>query len=145
MRSKLLGLAVLATTGCSGSGAEDSDADPRPTACDLSALAGTYLRSYQYVSGDCSAPDATLVRFGDPPTDGGCEDSAEPRYSEGGCAVEEEFTCTDASGNTAEFTTIVRQDTADGSRLSGLLSVDLDDASGNQICSGTFRVTFVRQ
>lgn len=132
---KSLCLAALAL-GCSG---EDG-----PESCDIEGLTGTYLLSYEYVSGDCAVPEATLVRLGDPPSNA-CVNTQPERYSEGGCVIEEKFSCPRQDGGNENYTTVSRQEDEPGDRLSGTITVEALDANGARICSGTFRISFVRQ
>lgn len=119
--------------------------------CDLASLTGTYLLSFEAISGNCVSPPARLTRI-DGLSGGGeggaggseCVETAPDRISDNGCTLELAETCTTDS-QVQDYVTIIQQDTVEGDRLSGTMSVDVEDTAGNSVCAGTFRVSFVRQ
>lgn len=118
--------------------------DGKPDSCDLYALTSVYFIAYEHVSGDCATPEDRLARF-DADLAPGCADTEPPRETEGGCVLEENFECTYPDGQIDTIVSVTRQEDEDGARLSGLYTVTAVSAAGEEICTGTFRVSAARQ
>ena len=137
----VLGLVFLAA--CSGG---DGVEDNRPTSCDpVTERVGTYLAHFETLSGTCGDFPDSLARV-DNYADllAGCVLLDPDRLSEGDCKLERHYSCPVDTGD-GEYTAITTQQDAAGSVLSGTVTVNLTDASGGFVCTGTYRVTFTRQ
>lgn len=148
---KLLGavFAGLLAFGCGG-----SDKAPTPGVdftCDASKeRVGTYLMHMaERAGGDCGPVKDSLVRIGDgiasTSAGGQCVAVAPPTTSEGGCKIETTARCMQPDGTVTNTVGESVQDTADGSRMSGIADITVSDASGAILCSSTFDVTYTRQ
>jgi hypothetical protein len=137
-----IGLASALLGACGG--ADD------PITCSPSERAGTYLLTYETLSGNCGNLPQTVVRL-EGPDQGlieGCALDVPDRWSEDGCKVERAFTCLEPAagdGATSEFVGVTTQETDDGSRISGTMTARLFASDGSQTCLGTYRLAYERQ
>jgi hypothetical protein len=137
-------LALLVVTACTS----DVDEAPLPTACKRSDRTGTYRETYTAQNGDCGPLDSQLVSYNAPPGQGSasvgnsCTVTSEV-WSEGDCKLERTVSCKTPDGFVAGVG-VSRQQTADGSRITGTISIGVRRTDG-RTCSGTYSLTSVRQ
>lgn len=137
---RLLSLLLLSVVACSSS----VDSEDAPTTCRRTDRAGTYLQHLERESGNCGVIDDAVVSFSTPTAGSGaaCTVDAEA-WSEGDCKVERTVTC-DGPDGTSTFVAVTRQQTADGSRITGIFTVSVKLRSGTT-CRGTYSLTSTRQ
>ena len=142
---KIIMLCFLAV-GCGGSEQEDGG----PITCDPANRQGSYLMSFETLSGNCGEQASALVRLDADvdPFAGGCEPLASDRWSDGNCTLERRARCPFeefAPGATIESTMISTQQDAAGEVITGTLTMTLKNATGQIVCFGTYGVDAVRQ
>lgn len=140
-RQSLLAVTLFAVSAC----ASEAGGEPAPTACKRTDRSGTYLQTFETRAGTCGDMDDQLVNFDAPagPAGGGGCTVTHENWSENDCKLERTVACTGPDG-ASTLTGVTRQQTANGSTVSGTftVSVRLDNGS---VCSGTYAVTAVRQ
>lgn len=136
---RILVFAALTLAGCSAGG------DPPDPGCKDTDRRGTYLVAWLPLSGNCTSPDAQVFR-GDPQgtLPSGCTADAADRWSSDGCSLERAYTCIRASDGARVSTVEAVTQDSDG-LFSGATTLTLRDASGAQVCKGTFSVNYARQ
>jgi hypothetical protein len=135
-----LGLALAA---CSGDGGDDDETDDFD--CSVSSRTGTYLMTFTEVSGTCGPFPSSVVRL-DPNGElaAGCVLDAPTTISADECTVETSISCTDEFGTTVSGVASTKQANADGSLVTGIMTMQPKDADG-PICASTYRLRYERQ
>lgn len=134
---------ALAAAACGS----EVDGPPPPTACQKADRNGTYRQSFTVQGGNCGPIDDQVVSS-DPGPSGTSTPGAKcsltsERWSDGDCKLERVVAC--SSPEFASTTTAVtRQQTQNGSTLSGTMTVNVRARDGSS-CSGTYGVAAVRQ
>lgn len=147
-------LTSVVLVGCS-SGSSSSGLPP-PSACKQTDRTGTYLLTWTEQSGDCGKIDPGLVSLNQQSGNGGsgaCQIHSDV-WSENDCKNERTATCITRVNDPSQYggygsitndaVAVTRQETADGSRLDGTISMSLS-ASDGTTCRGTYAVVYVRQ
>lgn len=130
---------AAATLSCSGSDPEDS----QPSECDPNMRSGTYLMSFAALDGNCGPIPSQLTRLApNAALPENCFFDAYDTISDRGCTLERSYTC---FTDTAEVSivAITTQETADGSRITGLATVRIQELIAS--CAGTYSILAVRQ
>lgn len=141
----VLSLVAVALLGCSGSSSDDSE--PAPTACKQTDRTGTYLQHLEYQSGSCPKDlDDQIVSFNSPSGSAApgasCTVTSET-WSEGDCKLERTVACQNPDSSSTA-TVVSRQQTANGSVINGLYSVNVRLKDGST-CMGLYKITATRQ
>jgi hypothetical protein len=134
----ILGFAIL-MGACSG-----ADDEPEEFDCSVASRSGTYLLTLTAVGGTCGALSPTVVRL-DPfgALDPNCVMDKPTTVSPDECSVDSSITCTDEFG-TFSFVGTTKQANADGSLVTGIATINIDDEFG-PVCTGTYRLRYERQ
>jgi hypothetical protein len=134
----ILGLTVL-LGACSG-----ADDEPEEFDCSVASRSGTYLLTLTAVGGTCGALSPTVVRL-DPfgALDPNCVMDKPTTISPDECSVDSSITCTDEFG-TFSFVGTTKQASADGSLVTGIATINIDDEFG-PVCTGTYKLRYERQ
>lgn len=144
MLKQSIAISVL-VAGCSSADADDSP--PPPTQCQKADRTGTYRQSYVTESGNCGKLDDVLVSFDAPAGSAGAPGSSctviSERWSENDCKLERTVECSTPDA-VSTGTGVSRQQTQDGSRVTGTFSVNVRSRTGST-CSGFYGFTAVRQ
>jgi hypothetical protein len=137
-----LRILALIATGLLGCGGEDEDS----FTCETTDRSGTYLISYVDRDGDCGPLPETVGRFsGSSAVADNCELDMPDVTSSDGCTLERSITCVE-DGFAASAVASSTQETEDGSRITGILTMTIRDAaSGELVCISTYEQTAVRQ
>lgn len=144
LRVMLRGILILGALGMACSASDDGGTD-RPSSCDPADVAGTYYLSADTIDGNCGEQASGVVRVGPNPD---CTELDEPLVSENGCKVETHIRCPFPDvgpGATIETTAVLRNETGNGDRIGGTMTMTIREASGTLYCIGTYRVTAERQ
>ncbi len=137
--SKTMIAVALLLAGCSSSAALTA---PAPTACHKTDRHGTYLADYTQQSGTCGPITSMLIDLDDMSPKPGCTLS-DKVWSENDCKTSGTVKCVANATTPALSTTLViRQDTADGSVLSGLQTITIEGAGG---CTSTYDLHLTRK
>lgn len=133
---KRLTMLCLALIGCAGEDEVDA-----PTECDRDDRRGTYLVEFDERDGNCGpVPDQVSRIDGDNPAGSAeCVLTEEDRWSRNNCRLERSYICA-LNGYTYEYIGFTDSN-ADGSELTGLMEVTVDDG----LCTSTYDVTWTRQ
>ena len=145
------GLAVtkaLMVVGTCGLALACSAADPKPepglpSSCDPTDRSGSYMVCAELATGDCGSLGCELVNdLSAVPAD--CILDSE-NWTDSNCTLERTVTCTDTTTTDVTRTiAVTRQQNEDGSRIEGGMSMQTTTASGVNICSGSYNVTYER-
>jgi hypothetical protein len=138
--SSVLGFAAVLVCACSG-GADDDE--PEDFECSVLSRMGTYLMTLTEVDGTCGPFPASVVRLSSE-LEPGCVLDRPTTVSPDECSVETSITCTDEFGVTVTGDGITKQANADGSLITGILTMHIKDATG-PICLSTYRAKYERQ
>jgi len=145
MLKSFIAAGLLLVVGCSGA---ENSGPPAPTACERTDRTGTYRQYYTTQGGNCGDLDSDIVSY-DAPTPGAstgagpkCTIESE-RWSENDCKVERTISCT-SPDFVSTGTAVSRQQTQDGSSVTGTFSVSVRASDGSS-CRGTYGITAVRQ
>lgn len=129
-------LGALALFACSSSDQEP----PVPTSCKKTDRHGTYLESFQTLSGDCGDIPSMLISFDSVSAQAKSTCILESGiWSENDCKYEATVSCKLDNGDTLELTEVSHQKTVDGSVLDGTMT------AGTRSCLGTYSLTARRQ
>lgn len=142
MKVITLGTALL-LAACSGG--DDSD-EPEDFTCSVLSRSGTYLMTLTELDGGtCGELPASVVRV-DPgeELEPGCVLDKPTVVSSDECSVTESLTCTDEFGITSSIEGVSRQASADGSLITGVVTLYVSDAQG-PVCVSTYRARYERQ
>jgi hypothetical protein len=136
----ILGFAIL-MGACSGA----DDDEPEDFECSVASRSGTYLMTFTEVDGTCGEFPATVVRI-DPfgQLDANCVLDEPTAISPDECSVDSSISCTDEFGVTVSMVGTTKQASADGSLVTGILTMQAKDFDG-LICASTYRVRYERQ
>lgn len=146
-RGLVLAAAISLLFGCSGTSSTSA-----PAQCQRTDRHGTYLSSYQeHSGGTCGPLTGGLVTVGgDTAGDAGsgpCSVKSE-LWEEGDCKLTSQVHCEDTT-HLSDATYITHQQTADGSKITGLYSYSLRSRAcelcPEDFCSSTYDVTLIRQ
>lgn len=144
MRAFLVAL-VVALVGVSVGCGSGGDLE-KPTQCKRSDRTGTYRQTSTAVNGNCGELPTEVFRLesanlvsASPVT---CTITNEA-WSEGDCKLERVLSCTDTDG-TSFGTAVSRQETKDGSVISGTITLDVRLKDGRS-CRGTYDTWAQRQ
>lgn len=135
---------LVGLLGCSSA----EDGPPPPGSCNKSDRNGTYRQTYEKQDGNCGDLPAQIVSFDALPSSGSTTPGlrctlASEHWSENDCKLARIVQCSDAGG--ASTTTVVtRQQTQNGSTITGSFSVSVRLRDGTT-CLGTYGVTAIRQ
>ena len=113
--------------------------------CSLEDRTGTYLMSFNEVSGGCGPIDPEIARLDGSGTDPGPGCTLEyERVSEDQCSLERATSC-QSSGLDIELEGVTNQEPgSEGDLLTGTAEVDVYD-SGALVCSSIYQITARRQ
>ena len=134
-------VAALLAMGCSSA----DGGEQAPAACQKTDRSGTYRQSFTTQAGDCGDLDDAIVSFDAPapPAGGGSCTVTSERWSEGDCKLERTMACVTSTGRSTG-TFVSRQQTANGSTITGLGTISIRLNSGSA-CTGTYAITAVLQ
>jgi hypothetical protein len=139
-------LAAWLCVACSGS---DGESNPKPpTSCDPSDRMGTYFVTFTTISGNCGPQDSALVSLDAASVQSERCSIISENVSENDCKVERHFTCPYddlEQGAWIEFVGVSRQQTQDGSVITGTMTMRLRDRFDALVCSGTYDAHYERQ
>jgi hypothetical protein len=137
-----LTIAALIATGLLGCGGGEDD----EISCSASDRSGAYLISYVERDGDCGDIPDNVGRFdGSGGVPDNCELDAPDAVSSDSCTLERSLTCVQ-DGFAVSAIGSTTQETDDGSRITGILTMTIRDAaSGELVCISTYEQTAVRQ
>jgi len=145
--------AGLLLVGCSGAeSAEPSPPPPPPpSTCARTDRTGTYQQFFDTLDGNCGRIPSQLVNFDAPQPGTGAGDGGAPpcivsfeRWSESDCKLERTVSCREPKG-TSELVGVTRQQTQDGSWITGTFTVSVQPSDGTPPCRGTYRTQYFRQ
>lgn len=128
---------MVLMTGCAGA----DEGSEEPLECDPDDRRGTYLVEFDERDGNCGpVPDQVSRIDGESVTGSAeCVLTEDDRWSRNDCRLERSYVCA-LNGYTYEFIGFTDSN-ADGSELTGLMEVTIDDG----LCTSTYDVTWTRQ
>lgn len=139
MQKMTLAMMVLLLGGCSG-----GDDEP---ACNVMHREGTYLMHATAKAGaTCATPPDHITRFSasDAEMAGeGCMYDEPNSWSADECSLTESTTC-ELSDGTLSLVGISHERDG-GNKVTGTVSIQVHDVTGELVCSGTYDVTWTRQ
>jgi hypothetical protein len=109
---------------------------------------GTYFVTFTTISGNCGPQDSALVSLDPASVQTGMCSTISETISENDCKVERHFTCPYddfEQGASIEFVGVTRQQTQDGSVITGTMTMRLRDGFDALVCSGTYNAHYERQ
>ncbi len=153
MNLRVVTMLVLALLiGCSSAATQP----PGPSSCKRGDRVGTYRLTWTEQSGTCGPIPSSLVSLNADDGKGataGCTLHSDV-WSENDCKNERTFTCMQTVNDPAQWggkgtvttdsVAVTRQQTANGSHITGTISVRLGATSGDS-CNGTYAVDYQRQ
>jgi hypothetical protein len=140
MRLRLV-VAFGVLLGCGDDSSGNGGSGATPANCDPSQRTGTYLVQFTTVSGDCGTIASGLVMFGGS-TPGETCTLDDQTIDASGCKIDSTVECTATGNISLSEVSALAQDTADGSKLSGEITID---QTAPTACYGTYDVTYTRQ
>ena len=145
MRLLLLGL-VGAAAACSG---PDPVEKREAVSCSIAERSGTYLTTFETVSGDCGDIPQVLGRIDSAEAlPDICAFDAADRWPDGECKLERAYSCLEEGigpGVQSHTVAVTTQDDDAGARISGTVTMRVTNAAGAQMCVGTYTISAVRQ
>ena len=141
-------LALLCS--CLACGSSTDEGQSQPSSCDPASREGSYLATFETLSGDCGDQASALLRLDADadPADSGCSRLSEDRWSDGNCTLERSLVCpydSFAPGATISSVGITTQRDSSGETITGTMTITVKDADGITLCLGTYRMTAARQ
>jgi hypothetical protein len=119
--------------------------------CDTTDRQGTYYVNYTIKSGNCGTIKSEVAYFQFDgsyhttyPNSTECRAYYDYAVSNHECRVTNTLKCYTEDGKTAKFVFSSNQLNNQGSKLKGTMKLNLLDASGSLLCSGTYNVTWIR-
>jgi hypothetical protein len=144
MKSAFSVFVIFCAIGC---GPEDDTGDDG-FECSRKDRTGTYLVSFETISGNCGDQDSGVIQLdgGNSEPGAGCVYNYS-KWSDGDCSFESSTTCELPSDNlTMTVVGKTDQENRDGSVLTGVITMTVRYLDTNTLaCSGTYESTAVRQ